>query len=109
MNNHQKIADALFGCVEEGEQLYAILDSAREVGIAMGLQNVEVEHDSLYRGRSEEKLWDVAPYLIRCERDSAFVWWALEQGWGELGHLFDFKSKFRGVAEAFSAVSDGGT
>lgn len=82
MIDYRKLADALFDVVEKGENLYAILDGSRSVEIAAALQNVEVENASLYRGRSEEPLWDVAPYLIRCERDALFFQWVLEKGWG---------------------------
>jgi hypothetical protein len=82
MMDYRKLADALFDIVEKGENLYAILDGARSIEIASALQNVEVEKESLYRGRSEEPLWDVAPYLIRCERGALFFQWVLERGWG---------------------------
>jgi hypothetical protein len=39
-------------------------------------------HDSLYRGRSEEKLYRVAPYVFTCEGQEEFVKWLLESGWG---------------------------
>lgn len=88
MINYQKLANALFGVVEKGEHLYSIHDGARSVEIASALQNVAVEKFSLYRGRSEEPLWDVAPYIIRCERDTPFLRWVLERGWGNSWGIF---------------------
>jgi Domain of unknown function (DUF4123) len=88
MTDFQKIADSLFKTVEDGEQLYAILDSARSLEIAPALQNIPVERESLYRGRSEEPLWDVAPYLVRCERGAAVLQWLLEKGWGNSWGIF---------------------
>jgi hypothetical protein len=84
----QKIADALFAVVEDGESLYAILDAARTFDIPFHLRSASVEYDSLYRGQKEETLWHVAPYLVRCERDSQFFQWVLEQGWGASWGIF---------------------
>lgn len=86
---HQRIIDALFKAVAEAESLYAILDSARTIDIAFQLQNIQgVEYVSLYKGRKEELMWDAAPYLTRCERDSEFFNWVIEQGWGNSWGIF---------------------
>src|SRR5262245_13985408 len=85
---YQKIAEALLKAAGQGESLYALLDGARSFDIPFRLRSASVEHDSLYRGRSEEVLWHVAPYLIRCERDSDFFHWILEQGWGDSWGIF---------------------
>ena len=83
-----RIADALFTAVDEGESLYAILDGARTFDIPFRLRSAKVEYDSLYRGRSEEVLWHVAPYLVRCGPDSEFFHWVLEHGWGDSWGIF---------------------
>ena len=86
---HEKIADALFSAVREGESLYAILDAARNIDIAFQLQNIaNVEYISLYKGRKEEPMWDAAPYLVRCVRDSEFFNWVIERGWGDSWGIF---------------------
>jgi len=86
---HQKIVETLFGAVREGESLYAILDAARNIDIAFQLQNIpNVEYVSLYKGRKEEPMWDAAPYLVRCARDSEFFNWAIERGWGDSWGIF---------------------
>jgi len=86
---HQKIVEALFGAIREGEFLYAILDAARNIDIAFQLQNIpNVEYVSLYKGRKEEPMWDAAPYLVRCVRDSEFFNWAVERGWGDSWGIF---------------------
>lgn len=91
---HQKIVDALFGAVREGESLYAILDAARNIDIAYQLQNIQnMEYVSLYKGRKEEPMWDAAPYLVRCVRDSEFFNWVVERGWGDSWGIF-LTSKF---------------
>lgn len=88
MDNVQRLSETLFNLVEKGESLYGILDSARSLEIAPALKNIQVEHDSLYRGRSEEPMWDVAPYLVRCERGTPFMQWLLEKGWGNSWGIF---------------------
>ena len=84
----QKISDALLGTVGQGETLYALLDSARKPEIALRLRGSNLEYDSLYRGRSEETMWDVAPYLVRWEPSSEFFSWVLQEGWGESWGIF---------------------
>jgi hypothetical protein len=88
MIDYQRFADEFFSSVEKGESLYAILDGARSSEIAPALHNLEVARESLFKGRSEEPLWDVAPYLIRCERDSVFLRWVVERGWGKSWGIF---------------------
>jgi uncharacterized protein DUF4123 len=86
---HEKIADALFSAVREGESLYAILDAARNIDIALQVQNIpNVEYVSLYKGLKEEPMWDAAPYLVRCVRDSEFLNWVVERGWGDSWGIF---------------------
>jgi hypothetical protein len=80
---HLKIARTLFDAVRPGESLYAILDAARTVDIPFRLRSAKAEYDCLYRGRSAEVLWHVAPYLLRCEWDAEVFRWTLEEGWGD--------------------------
>jgi uncharacterized protein DUF4123 len=76
------VVEALFGALSPGESLYALLDAARSHEIPLRLRTGGVHHDCLYEGPSAGALWFVAPYLARCERDSAFVSWLIEAGWG---------------------------
>jgi Domain of unknown function (DUF4123) len=80
---HLKIAQVLFDAVRQGESLYGILDAARTVDIPFRLRSAKAEYDCLYRGRSAEVLWHVAPYLVRCEQEAEFFRWMLEEGWGD--------------------------
>jgi hypothetical protein len=97
------LAAVLFGMLREGESLYAILDCARTFDIPFRLRSANVAHDSLYHGQSKEVLWYVAPHLVRCEQESAFFHWVLEQGWGDSWGIFlasqasleDLRSHFR--------------
>jgi hypothetical protein len=77
------VGEALFGALAPGESLYALLDAARQHEIPLRLRAGGVHHDCLYQGGTAEALWFVAPYLARCERDSAFISWLIESGWGQ--------------------------
>ena len=62
---------------------YVLLDAARmeeEIETAKGMNP---EFDSLYRGRSEENLASVAPYIFSLNRGSEFEQWYFEKGWGD--------------------------
>jgi len=83
-----EIATVLFNTVSAGESLYVILDAARTFDIPFRLRSANVEHTCLYQGQSQEVLWHVAPYLVRCEQDAAFVHWVLDQGWGDSWGIF---------------------
>ena len=88
IKNTETLEKALFSTVSTGESLYVILDGARNIQIPLTVRDSELEHDSLYRGRSEEELWGVAPYLVRCEQGSEFFRWLLREGWGNSWGIF---------------------
>src|ERR1039457_2587105 len=61
---------------------YIFLDAARmedEIDTAKGLNPV---FDSLYRGKSEESLASVAPYIFQFKKGEGFEKWYFENGWG---------------------------
>jgi pSer/pThr/pTyr-binding forkhead associated (FHA) protein len=74
--------------VPQGQWLYAILDAACEPAIVDKLCALRPEFDSLYRGRAEQTLWEVAPYLVRLEQDSEFCRWLFDEGWGKAWGVF---------------------
>ena len=76
------VEEALFGALSPGESLYVLLDAARNHEIPLRLRTGGTHHDCLYEGPTAKELWFVAPYLARCERDSTFVSWLIETGWG---------------------------
>jgi Domain of unknown function (DUF4123) len=80
--------DVLFDAMAPGESLFAILDAAQNHEIPLRLRAARVEHDCLYQGPTAEALWYVAPYALRCERDSTFLAWVLQQGWGSSWGIF---------------------
>lgn len=62
---------------------YILLDAARmEVRIEEA-KELNPYHQSLYKGRSEEDLAAVAPYLFPVLEGSNFLDWFIEEGWGD--------------------------
>jgi hypothetical protein len=72
---------------------YCLIDAAR-IGTDLQDRFTEgVRHDSLYRGRSEEALAAVAPYIAEIGTDKEFDDWLLTDGWGDNWCVF-INSKF---------------
>lgn len=61
---------------------HVLLDAARMLDAMETAQKLNPAHDSLYRGRSEEALAMVAPYLFTYEEGSEFADWLASAGWG---------------------------
>ncbi|HRO42951.1 MAG TPA: DUF4123 domain-containing protein, partial [Flavipsychrobacter sp.] len=67
---------------------YILLDAAR-MGNKMNLaKEKNAQHDSLYRGGSEESLSGVAPYLFVFRKATDFANWFMEEGWGDAWGVF---------------------
>src|SRR5262245_27699117 len=82
------LCERLWHLVPDGHWLYAILDGARDPNIVEQLCAMRPEFDSLYRGRAEQTLWEVAPYLVRLERGREFERWLLGECWGKSCGVF---------------------
>ncbi len=54
-------------------QTYAILDAAKIEGLPEMLEASGLEHRCLFKGSAFDELQDVAPWLVRLEKDSAFT------------------------------------
>src|SRR5689334_9084653 len=61
---------------------YMLLDAARMGEIIEKAKEINPDFDSLYRGRSEEALALVAPYLFIFRQNTDFGKWYIENGWG---------------------------
>jgi hypothetical protein len=61
---------------------FVLLDSARMGILIEKAWNLNPVHDSLFRGKSEENLRMVAPYIFSVEKNEAFKEWYLAEGWG---------------------------
>ncbi len=90
--------------VEAGkEQLYAVLDTARDERILQLLrQNVE-EHRSLYEGVEGETMADVAPYLVGPMKEDSLLLEALVlEGWGKRWGIYcTSESRFKEARRHF--------
>jgi hypothetical protein len=61
---------------------FSLLDAARMLDQMETAQNLNQEYDSFYRGRSEEALDIVAPYLFTYQEGREFARWLASTGWG---------------------------
>jgi hypothetical protein len=84
--NMAKLSAALWQ--EDGDVAYAVLDGA---GIANLLDKLYAEPQPefvcLLRGELKPDMAEVAPYLVRLERDSEFFEWVLS-AWGDAWGIF---------------------
>lgn len=62
---------------------YIVLDGARlhqNLGVAKAFNS---KHQSLYKGKVEEYLQDVSPYLFACSAETELARWYVNEGWGK--------------------------
>lgn len=62
--------------------LFALFDAARAGVDIIGAKEISSGHDSLYRGKSEQYLANVAPYLFNFDSETGFFKWYMNNGWG---------------------------
>ncbi len=72
----------------EGTGVFAVLDGASVPGLRQKFHQVRPEFECLYRGELEPDMAEVAPYLVRLERNSELTEWVLTQGWGKHWGIF---------------------
>ncbi|MEK9149335.1 MAG: DUF4123 domain-containing protein [Candidatus Desantisbacteria bacterium] len=83
---------------KDGGQLFAILDAARSDEVLARLIQSETEYESLFKGRKEEGLYDVAPFLVVCKEKTELMQWLTSEGWGEsLGVFFSSPDSFKNL------------
>jgi hypothetical protein len=75
-----------------GENVYAILDSAKQPEVAFKPYEFFSQWVSLYKGEPEEVLTDVAPYLINLSKDGEMnvplIEWIATKCWGDSCAIF---------------------
>jgi hypothetical protein len=72
---------------------YILLDAARMDFEIITAKEHNSRFDSLYRGRSEESLSSVAPYLFTLDKESEFTRWYFEKGWGDSWGVLVYSSE----------------
>lgn len=82
----EKIHHELFSIPKT--RVYAVLDGASIDDLLLSLDEHEPESFCLYPGSLAHDLEEAAPYLVALEKDSAFVQWILENGWGNHWGIF---------------------
>ena len=83
-------------------ELFVIVDSAKRPAPEF-LRSLSLEHESLYQGKTQKELADVAPYLVHLPRNSPQLEILLRWGWGRScltfafadGSLADLRRHFR--------------
>lgn len=82
--------------------IYILLDAARLQQHMPKAKELNENYSCLYKGRSEENLADVAPYLFTMQKDSEFENWYLQNGWGNAwGVLIQTQSSFEEIYKHF--------
>jgi predicted component of type VI protein secretion system len=79
----------LVGLLKElAPSLFAILDAACDARILPLLKESEAMYQSLYNGRSEIQLAEVAPYLVKFRDDDPLLEQVIRRGWGKAWGIF---------------------
>lgn len=66
-----------------GQQVFTVLDAAREDRLPAFLQAYSVDHSSLYEGNGGDQLKDVAPYVALLPKTSQLLPLLMKEGWGK--------------------------
>lgn len=82
----EAVEQALFS--SDSGTVFAILDGASVGDLLTPLYEHQPEFECLYRGELQPDMAEVAPYLVRLERETVFTNWVLEQGWGNHWGIF---------------------
>lgn len=77
--------EQLRGWSERG-RLFAILDACDEPHVPVKCRELGPAADSLYRGRADERLWAIAPYLVAVSPDTFD--WIVATLWGRPWGIF---------------------
>ncbi len=70
------------------QQVFAVLDGARDPRIAPMIRRCRLEHDCLYAGKLSPHLQNAAPYIVHLALNSSFTTELLTQGWGKSWGFF---------------------
>jgi hypothetical protein len=71
-----------------GDEVYAVLDAARDPLVFLMVRACGVPYECLYAGPIPRELAEVAPYVVHLRRDDAFTAELLDEGWGKSWGVF---------------------
>jgi Domain of unknown function (DUF4123) len=87
--NVEKTTEGLVELIEEhlfssdGMNVFAVLDGASVPALLDKLYDLSPEFCCLFKGELSPDMAEVAPYVVRIERDSEFSNWLIGEGWGK--------------------------
>jgi hypothetical protein len=82
---------------------YILLDAARLGEQIHAAMELNPNHASLYKGRIEENLSDLGPYLFSIPQKENFINWYAANGWGNAwGVLMESEASFEEIYKHFS-------
>jgi hypothetical protein len=98
-----ELAELLLRFAEQDKgQLFAILDAARTDEILAQIAKPEAQYQSLFRGREEEQLFDVSPFLVVCKADTELFTWLTSEAWAQsVGVFFTSADSFENLFAHF--------
>lgn len=82
----------------EDMQPYAIVDGVAAAGLLDQLEEYQPEHRCLFDGTLHPDLAEMAPYLIKLQRDSRMLDWLLD-GWGQHYGIYALVPKEKTLSE----------
>jgi len=109
-----ELAELLFRFAEEDKgQLFAILDAARTEEILAHIAKGEVQSESLFKGKKEEQLFDVSPFLVVCKADTELFAWLTSEAWAQSVGIFftssdSFENLFTHFQQFLTVQEEGG-
>ncbi len=71
-----------------GQQVYALVDAARDAGIYNRLAEAENDIRPLFTGGRASELALVGPYLVRLEANDPLAKWLADEGWAKSWGLY---------------------
>ncbi len=76
-------AQLWFDQMPPGLRVFAILDAARHASIYPAVQSCRLEWVSLYLGKVAKEIEEVAPYLVKLEKEDPFTKNVIANGWAD--------------------------
>ncbi len=73
---------------DERQNIYAVVDGAACPDLRFNISKWNPESSCLWSGDLDADLEEVAPYMIKLERDADFTQWLIKEGWENHWNIF---------------------